>query len=678
MGPLFPSRIRWSNEFVLLDMDTAVLDLLRLLETDEPPYIVLRSASDRLYVLTGDELRTFPGIKQFQYGPPPPSLLIAQQLELLAGDSSRRVGRDGTSLDETHPDGPEGRRLPSRHRWVRVNERLEPLYVGEDEGDLTLGTERLAREVDSSRSALGLEPPLGTDEGTNPIRYPSIEADRQFRSDDAVVVTVDLLRHRTARDTKGDGVEFNDLPDDWRELDVDVELVSSAIDFDQPTGTIKVRRNAASVGASFNGIVRADRAAKVVAIFSLEGRDCGMAYRTFRLDASVDDAPPQDSRLPLKIETRAEAPALTVRILRTNLSGQFQWSLTTPRADVVPGLPRRLSETVDIGHPAALVADMYRDFEKAEIGTHEDLFRAKGDELWLRAPESFRRAYWAIRGALGLGFPIQFVTDDPFVPWELMRPYDERTDTTANLLALDHPVARWIADHEGALTQELSIGRVVTVAPNYPSVSDQLERAKEETECLVADYRAVSVRGTIADFKNLLQNGLADERVAVLHFAGHGDFRPNQAGGSSIKLEDGSFVASRAGAHEVKLGDRDAPLVVFNACNVGATGESMGAYGGWAEVFLRRNFRGFIAPLWPVYDDDAPTVVKELFEAIITRREPVGRALQQIRVKHGSASQTFLAYVYYGDVLARMAPAATADQADTRRVGTTFVSGSSS
>jgi hypothetical protein len=418
------------------------------------------------------------------------------------------------------------------------------------------------------------------------------------------------------------------------------------------------------VPATFSGTVRAGlspgKDVTVKAFFSHGGRTCGMATRVFTTGQAERAGLAPAPGTPLVVETRAEPAVLTVHILRPDMSAPSKlfWILKVPRADAVPGLPDRLSAPGDLpGEPAAYTAQLYQSFAGLSPGGHTDFFRGAGDELWARTPDVFRRTYWALRDSIGASFSIQFVTDDPHIPWELMRPHRKVPEETADLLAIEHPVARWIAEYEGHLRQQLPAGRVVTIAPKYRSANDVLPRAQDEADLLTHEFSAASVAGTAAGVKQLLREGLGGERIAVVHFAGHGEFKPGMPGASSIKLEDGSLTALEVGAVETKLGERDGPLVVFNACQVGVSGEALGVPGGWAAAFLKRRFRGFVAPLWAIYDEDAPVVVKELFEAVVTRHEPLGQALQQIRARHGASSPTFLAYLYYGDVLARF-PAA--------------------
>ena len=44
------------------------------------------------------------------------------------------------------------------------------------------------------------------------------------------------------------------------------------------------------------------------------------------------------------------------------------------------------------------------------------------------------------------------------------------------------------------------------------------------------------------------------------------------------------------------LGEINRPLVIFNACEVGATGSVLGTVGGWAEAFLHGRFAALSRP----------------------------------------------------------------------------------
>jgi CHAT domain-containing protein len=103
--------------------------------------------------------------------------------------------------------------------------------------------------------------------------------------------------------------------------------------------------------------------------------------------------------------------------------------------------------------------------------------------------------------------------------------------------------------------------------------------------------------------------------------------------------------------------------VLFNACEVGGATDVLGGMAGWAEAFIRGRFGGFIAPLWPVQDEHALRVVEQLVEDLLEKHLTVGEALRAMREREAHVSPTYLAYVYVGDVMARISP--TADSAST-------------
>jgi len=206
---------------------------------------------------------------------------------------------------------------------------------------------------------------------------------------------------------------------------------------------------------------------------------------------------------------------------------------------------------------------------------------------------------------------------------------------------------------------KLPQGTIVTIAPDYSRRRingmqvPPLPKAAKESEMLVDEFDAKSLTGGAKEVMQLLE-GRLDHPVAILHFAGHGEFGTETAATSQIFLSDEDICVLEIRNEEIKLGRKYGTLVVFNACQVGATGSVLGSIGGWAEVFLRGGFSGFIGPLWSVNDDDACTVMREFFDEVVHRKHPAAQALQWIRKTYGHQSPTFLSYLYYGDVMARI------------------------
>ncbi|HEX8108736.1 MAG TPA: CHAT domain-containing protein, partial [Kofleriaceae bacterium] len=260
----------------------------------------------------------------------------------------------------------------------------------------------------------------------------------------------------------------------------------------------------------------------------------------------------------------------------------------------------------------------------------------------------------AMRRALGTGFSIQFLTDEPHIPWELMRPVVD--DEARDLLGVTHPVARGLQAYPDRLRPALpATGEILTIAPDYGRPPGRglpaLPGARHESAMLQQRFAAVAIRSTARGLLEAFQDrrGVA---VRLVHFAGHGKSEV-PVDRSRIACEDDDVSVAQLRNAENRLGENYGTFVVLNACESGAAGDALADVGGWGEAFAYRKFSGMIAPLWAVLDRDATAAMERLFTALLHDRTPVGEALRDMRAELGSLSPTYLSYVYYGDVHAR-------------------------
>ncbi len=495
------------------------------------------------------------------------------------------------------------------------------------------------------------------DEGTTPVRHPSIEAAAPLAAGAPVALVVDLLRAPAAA-TSGGPLDLGAQAADWSTMELGVTLVSASIDFDDHgRGKVTIRRNAPSLAARMTGQVLDDvvpgSEVEVHAQFWHGTRCCGSAVRRLVVGAGAatgDPAPaPVGGRM--RVEPAAEPPDLTVYIalFDPQAPGRMHWRMVTEPFD---GLPPKLDGCIDLGtDPAVEAATMFKQFANLERGKHRARIEGFGERLWDRAPAEFRAVYWALNDHYRRPLVIQFVSDDPHLPWELMRPY--RDGETHPTLALRHVVGRWIGRWNGYMRNRLAAGRMVTIAPKYRSASTRLSLAETTAAALVAKFGAEAVDGTLEGMQGLLETPTGST-IALLYFTGHGAFDADAVAASAIKLQDGNLTVDEVGRREVMLGERDGTLVFFNACEVGATASALGTVGGWADAFLSRRFRAFIAPLWAIDEEDAAQVTEELMTRIAGERVPVGTALRDVRAKYGDVSPTFFSYLLYGDATARL------------------------
>jgi CHAT domain len=504
-------------------------------------------------------------------------------------------------------------------------------------------------------------PPIAratADEGTTPTRYPSIEPQGDVQAGLPISLVVDLLREESA--TTFGAAMFPEQAADWQAFPVEVALQSPDIDFDaNGLATLTVRRNAASIAATVTGRVHTGlppgHAIDVTARFLYGTRHCGKAARRLVVHGLPMPAPPADpGEVAVQVDRDAAQPDLTIYItlLDKTAPGRLQWLMVFRS---FPGCPANIVGNLDLGHkPEVEATQLFNQFAKLQRGAHRESIEGFGELLWDKSPPQFQAIYWALCDRLMRTLAIQFVSDDPHLPWELMKPY--RDGEQHEPIALRHAVGRWIVRRAGHMPNRLPKGKLLAMAPHY-GIGLELPLAEAAAQALVDKLGAQRLPGTRKDLLALLETPPPDP-VALLYFNGHGAFAADAAGISRLKLEDaGELTALEVGRQKVRLGERDGTLVFLNACEVGATGSVLGNVGGWADAFLGRRFGALIAPLWAIDEEDASLVTTELMDAIVTRRQPIGEALRDLRVKHGAVSPTFYSYLLYGDVTARMGTA---------------------
>ena len=691
--------IGWSDDLVVVEAEMPLADALERIRAAGARWVVVRRGGGQLlYAFRADELLLSPRLASWPGE-------AARQIPVLRAFDLHETQHSTTTPDRAHAPPIDrswrsGETAPSVDRWVDVGAGGMPRAVGElpasASGGATGGVALPSRAawrsqppvavsapapvtrgggsaptpavhpgqralppsaVPGAREAPASTPMTADDEGTNPVRHPSIEVSAGLVPGATVAIEVDLLRTAVAH-TQGE-VALGTQAADWTSIDLTVHLQCPALDFDAgaSSDTITIRRNAPSMPATLWGRVRSDAPAGPAAILAtfFDGtRYCGTAVRVVAIGTAA--APPVPSPQGIvAVERGATAPDLTVHISALDAAqpGRLRWLVVTERFD---GLPARLEEDIDLGvDPATQASALFKEFATLERGPHARRIEGFGSRLWALAPEMFRKVYWAIHDRLGRAFTIQFVSDEPHLPWELMRPARADESEVHAPLALRHAVARWIKRWDGYMRNHLPTGCVVTIAPTYPSAARRLQRAQAEAAMLERDFGARRTAGTREAVLDLLETPAPPEPVAVLHFAGHGTFGHEAASASAISLEDGDLAAAEVERPEVRLGRNCRTLVFFNACEIGATGAVFGEVGGWADAFLGRQFGGFIAPLWAVDDEDAGVVASELLDSVLTHGHPIGGALRDLRAKHGATSPTFYSYLYYGDVTARIA-----------------------
>lgn len=303
------------------------------------------------------------------------------------------------------------------------------------------------------------------------------------------------------------------------------------------------------------------------------------------------------------------------------------------------------------------------DDEKARTDAMREhatpLLAGFGAELYKRfAPEPFKDVLLELDRRLKDIKSIQIFTNNPVLPWELMRPVD-RSGKLGDYLAIRHRMARWhVTDDRGQFDsppQQLVVAELAAMVPRYQGGATLAYQASE-MDALRQFPGFKAIGGDRAAMRRLL----ATPPLGIVHFAGHGLVeRPaGRAPRFQIGLEDGPLdLTSWRGLAE---GRKDqSPLYFFNACDIGRADTAANFVDGWGPAVLETGAIGFIGGLWPLFDRTASDFSRSFYATLAadTKKGPVlvADALAAVRRRfHEVGDPTYLAYAYYGDVNLRL------------------------
>ncbi len=248
-------------------------------------------------------------------------------------------------------------------------------------------------------------------------------------------------------------------------------------------------------------------------------------------------------------------------------------------------------------------------------------------------------------------------SDEPWIPWELIRPYDNRPGRPIiddGFLCERFQLTRWLGGSLGGASV-IHVARSVCV-----EASQELPYASAERQCLVdlaTQYGLEDCSPKVATATAVLE--LLDRGgIQLWHFTAHGNVDSSAAQEAAIILTDGSRLRARQiqGPRETLIG-RDRPLIFFNACRVGQQGWSLTRLDGWAARLVGNSRCGaFIGPLWQVNDWLAYEFANSLY-AELREGKTVGEATRTARLHVRALAPhdpTWIAYSVYAHPNARV------------------------
>jgi CHAT domain len=344
---------------------------------------------------------------------------------------------------------------------------------------------------------------------------------------------------------------------------------------------------------------------------------------------------------------------------RETASSQSQ--RTAPPAELTlyvlerPGGQRRLFDLRLTAHDPEL--DLReRSFGIIELGTDPaEFFRQQLKEDFsagvLRArgaffaeqllPADLRKTLSSLRGRIQT---LQIVSDDPWIPWEILRieesPESEVVD--GPFLCEAFALTRWMPSIRE--TRYLPLSRIAVVAPRSSKLP-HAEREWQDLQALTGDGRQVErIPARLREIGEAFCQGIYDG----WHFTGHGLFRGHAPDLSPIWLEEKEALTPVHLAGEAKRMGLKRPLVFLNACETGQSGLSLTDAGGWVPHFLRTGAGAFLGTLWPIRDSRSREFARTFYAGFIGGL-PLAEAVQAARrTIRSEEDPTWLAYTVFG------------------------------
>lgn len=401
--------------------------------------------------------------------------------------------------------------------------------------------------------------------------------------------------------------------------------------------------------------------AALFAYFFYRGRPCGKVRRAVSIQTVAPQQPLRQAPR-LAIATNAAPPDLTIEVTDPTRTRQHLkvrcWSQLLSE-----GRPEEPADWDLSAETGTLVLGFMQEFMKPDQKPKELVWSLKGagKNLFDATPPAFQKLYWEL---VDRGTPptsILVVSEEPYVPWELIVPHRRLPDGNRDIrpaLGADCAVGRWITDDHFTPKQTVPLIDCYVIAPHYPGPKPApLKHAATEASMVLS-----VVPGQIIDPADLatIDTTLGARGASLLHFVCHG-VAGTATGVQAMYVENGpSGVTQMTSLQVLAMEGMIAaagkqPLIFLNACEVGRPSAALVGIGGFAKAFIDLGASGVIAPLWSVSDKIAADVATRFYHAVQTQTgRPFADILREIRqLAYTTGEDTYAAYAFYGDPNAR-------------------------
>lgn len=247
---------------------------------------------------------------------------------------------------------------------------------------------------------------------------------------------------------------------------------------------------------------------------------------------------------------------------------------------------------------------------------------------------------------------VLITSDEPWIPWELLKPY--QTDVNSGDVLVDDDflctgfrLTRWLAGRGVPDFVTITDARVIAPPSNLTAVQREIDYFNATLPA-----RLHQAPATPLETPTEVLDALAGKAANLYHFSCHGNFDADNADESPLQLKDGQVLAPSDVIGTAETGvAQSKPLIFLNACYSGQVGRNIRGLGGWAQRFIGKGASAFIGGLWEVNDRLAAEFAITFYDALFGG-ETLGEAFHKARAhlrEMDDANPTWLAYTLYAD-----------------------------
>ncbi|MFB2891606.1 CHAT domain-containing protein [Aerosakkonemataceae cyanobacterium BLCC-F50] len=285
-----------------------------------------------------------------------------------------------------------------------------------------------------------------------------------------------------------------------------------------------------------------------------------------------------------------------------------------------------------------------------------------GHKLWKELIPSELKTIYAQNREIWHNKTLFVISDEPFIPWEMVWPYDARNNwEDKEPWCISMRMTCWLRrdtqdnSQEVAPTQ-LSLNKLACLVPK----DSGLQYAHQEQEFLrrlVSQHNLCDVSPAHSDLSevlHLLENG----HYNWFHIAAQNrELNPDILDdASAICLEDGEYLTldDVLGLEIEKHIYNSRPAFFFNVSHSSRQAWGLTGLGGWPTRLLSAGAGLFLAPWWRISDDLALEFAKTFYQELLNG-QTVAEAVRLSRLAiHRTGDPTWVAYRVYAHPNARV------------------------